>query len=126
MNWKKPVIYFCCPNCGERLITGVERQGICLICFECDYTAPIGVKDRYDKYQALYDDTPHLDNWLMPVREFYCPDCGSELVKRKGKNGEFLGCGNYPSCKYTSPLSDDERDEKQSRDFAWADGWCDR
>ena len=30
---------------------------------------------------------------------FKCPKCGSALVKRKGKNGEFWGCSNYPECK---------------------------
>ena len=30
-----------------------------------------------------------------------CPRCGSIMVKKKGKYGEFLGCSNYPRCKYT-------------------------
>ncbi len=30
-----------------------------------------------------------------------CPVCGAKLVERKGKYGEFLGCSNYPKCKYT-------------------------
>lgn len=29
-----------------------------------------------------------------------CPECGSELVIRKGKYGEFTACSNYPKCKY--------------------------
>ncbi len=29
-----------------------------------------------------------------------CPECGGELVRRKGKYGYFVGCGNYPQCKY--------------------------
>ncbi len=29
-----------------------------------------------------------------------CPECGSDLVKRKGKFGEFVACSNYPTCKY--------------------------
>ena len=29
-----------------------------------------------------------------------CPDCGSELVVRKGRYGEFVACSNYPECKY--------------------------
>ena len=29
-----------------------------------------------------------------------CPECGSPLVIRKGKFGEFTACGNYPECKY--------------------------
>lgn len=30
-----------------------------------------------------------------------CPRCGGELVKRKGKFGEFFGCSNYPGCRFT-------------------------
>ena len=30
-----------------------------------------------------------------------CPVCGAKLVERKGKYGEFIGCSNYPKCKYT-------------------------
>ena len=29
-----------------------------------------------------------------------CPECGSDLVVRKGKYGEFIACSNYPTCKY--------------------------
>jgi len=32
---------------------------------------------------------------------FKCPNCGSALIKRKGKNGEFWGCSKYPECKTT-------------------------
>lgn len=30
-----------------------------------------------------------------------CPRCGGQLVERKGKNGVFTGCSNYPKCRYT-------------------------
>ncbi len=29
-----------------------------------------------------------------------CPQCGEELVYRKSKFGEFVGCSAYPKCKY--------------------------
>ncbi len=29
-----------------------------------------------------------------------CPNCGSPLVIRKGRYGEFIACSNYPTCKY--------------------------
>ena len=38
---------------------------------------------------------------LWAVLENSCPECGGTLVKRKGKYGEFWGCGNYPRCRYT-------------------------
>lgn len=29
-----------------------------------------------------------------------CPRCGGNLVRRKGKYGNFTGCDNYPRCKF--------------------------
>lgn len=29
-----------------------------------------------------------------------CPECGGDLVIRKGRFGEFVACSNYPECKY--------------------------
>lgn len=37
-----------------------------------------------------------------------CPDCGKELYIRFSKNGDFLGCSNYPECKFTSNFKRDE------------------
>jgi DNA topoisomerase I len=36
-----------------------------------------------------------------------CPECGSKLSIRLGRNGRFIGCNNYPTCKYTRNLKDD-------------------
>jgi len=30
-----------------------------------------------------------------------CPKCGGKLVDRTGKYGDFIGCSNYPKCRYT-------------------------
>jgi DNA topoisomerase-1 len=29
-----------------------------------------------------------------------CPDCGHPLVYRLSKNGRFIGCSNFPACRY--------------------------
>ena len=33
-----------------------------------------------------------------------CPWCGSELVRRNGKYGPFMGCSSYPKCRFTQKL----------------------
>lgn len=33
-----------------------------------------------------------------------CPRCGKELVKRNGKNGQFIGCSGFPKCRYTKNI----------------------
>ena len=43
--------------------------------------------------------TPHREN-----DHNTCPKCGSKLVVRKGKYGEFIGCTNYPKCKFTREI----------------------
>ncbi|MBD7985959.1 NERD domain-containing protein [Sporosarcina sp. Sa2YVA2] len=34
-----------------------------------------------------------------------CPTCNGELVMKKGRYGEFYGCVNYPSCRYTKNMN---------------------
>jgi DNA topoisomerase-1 len=36
-----------------------------------------------------------------------CPECGSPLSIRLGKNGRFIGCTHYPECSYTRNLNED-------------------
>ena len=33
-----------------------------------------------------------------------CPRCGSPLVTRNGKRGEFIGCSAYPKCRFTKNI----------------------
>lgn len=33
-----------------------------------------------------------------------CPKCTGNLVEREGKYGKFLGCSNYPKCKYMQKM----------------------
>ncbi|MBN1230976.1 MAG: type I DNA topoisomerase [Anaerolineales bacterium] len=32
-----------------------------------------------------------------------CPDCGKDLILRWGRYGKFIGCSNFPECRYTEP-----------------------
>ncbi|HYE37426.1 type I DNA topoisomerase [Methylocaldum sp.] len=34
-----------------------------------------------------------------------CPECGGQLSIRLGRNGRFIGCTNYPECKYTRNMN---------------------
>lgn len=50
--------------------------------------------NQFNKVQkVMYVDEP------IPTGE-KCPKCGAPLVYKEGKNGQFIGCSNYPSCKY--------------------------
>lgn len=38
--------------------------------------------------------------------EEICPDCGSKLVIRTGRYGQFYSCSAFPKCRYTRPLEE--------------------
>ncbi len=42
-----------------------------------------------------------------------CPDCGNELSIRLGRRGKFIGCTNYPECKYTRPVEGDNQEKEK-------------
>jgi len=42
-----------------------------------------------------------LDEHSEKISSAICPKCGGNLVERKGKYGVFLGCSNYPKCRFT-------------------------
>jgi ssDNA-binding Zn-finger/Zn-ribbon topoisomerase 1 len=49
----------------------------------------------------------------LPVEKdgrFMCPDCGTELVVRQGRHGEFYGCKNFPECRYTCSIDREDRE----------------
>lgn len=48
-----------------------------------------------------------------------CPECGSPLVIRKGRYGEFTACSNYPECKF---IKKDPVEEKEIMDCPLCDG----
>jgi len=33
-----------------------------------------------------------------------CPECGGDLVIKSGRFGKFVGCTNYPTCRFTRPI----------------------
>ena len=55
----------------------------------------------YDKFEPLVEKAFKEMEKKAPVATGeICPECGGNLVIRKGKYGEFVACSNYPTCKY--------------------------
>lgn len=81
-----------------------------------DAVQPLQVKDVIEKIDEV------LSFHLFPAKEDgsdprLCPECGKgHLSVKLGKFGAFLGCSNYPDCKYTKPLTDVKEEELQSSD----------
>lgn len=43
----------------------------------------------------------NIKNNIIDKDNNKCPKCGGQLIERTGKYGYFIGCSNYPKCKYT-------------------------
>ncbi len=55
----------------------------------------------YDKFEPLVEKAFKEMEKKAPVATGeICPECGGDLVIRKGKYGKFVACNNYPTCKY--------------------------
>lgn len=80
------------------------------------YTDAVLSSDRMRSYRGRLlevisvsesDRRSHLDNIHYnkerrdsAVASGRCPKCGGQLVERYGRYGRFVGCSNYPECKY--------------------------
>ncbi|WP_456432444.1 type I DNA topoisomerase [Nitratifractor sp.] len=51
----------------------------------------------------------------VPIGE-QCPECGAELVRRKGRYGEFIACSAYPKCRYSRNLDGTESEKPEATD----------
>jgi DNA topoisomerase-1 len=69
----------------------------------------------WDPFQKLVHDkdesVQRKDITQEPMNE-KCPECGNPLSIRLGRNGRFIGCTNYPECKYTRNLNEDKQDSE--------------
>ena len=73
------------------------------------------VIDKIDEVLAYHLFPPREDG--SDPRE--CPECHKgHLSIKLGKFGAFLGCSNYPECKYTKPLMDIKDEEEQDTEKA--------
>ena len=59
------------------------------------------LKSFYDEFEPMVEDAfKNMEKKAAEEVGENCPECGSPLVKRCGKFGEFVACSNYPNCKY--------------------------
>jgi DNA topoisomerase-1 len=80
-----------CEKCGKPMAVKRGRFGFFLACTgypECRNTKKIVMKEGA---ATAVSDTPLQEK---------CPECGSHLVLKHGRYGQFTACSNYPQCKY--------------------------
>ncbi len=81
-----------CPKDGQPMVLKKGRFGPFLACSrypECKETRRL-VRSEGGKLQVEV---------LAPIDE-KCPECGNDLMWRRGRFGPFIACSNYPTCKY--------------------------
>ena len=81
-----------CENCGRPMAVKRGRFGQFLACTgypECKTTRKL-IATKQGLTAARPDQ----------VLDEKCPKCGSNLVLKHGRFGEFTACSNYPTCKY--------------------------
>jgi DNA topoisomerase-1 len=86
-----------CENCGRPMAMKRGRFGQFLACTgypECKTTRKI-IATKQGMTAAKPDQ----------VLDEQCPKCGSNLVLKQGRFGEFTACSNYPACKYVKQKS---------------------
>lgn len=59
-------------------------------------------------YDCLHQHVSSVGNSQPEVKEtrkkydpYECPECGGKLIRKAGRYGDFIGCSNYPECRYT-------------------------
>ncbi|MFH1894653.1 MAG: type I DNA topoisomerase [Patescibacteria group bacterium] len=67
------------------------------------------IKEFYGPFannlEKKYKDVSKKEFTEKPTKE-KCEDCGSPLLIRLGRYGEFYACSNFPKCKYTKSLKE--------------------
>jgi DNA topoisomerase-1 len=96
-----------CSKCEKNMKLNFGRYGMYLSCEECKETRKVpfiteGVTIKNNLYVKDFL-TSEIEIQNVEIGE-KCPECGSELVHKKGRYGDFIACSNYPACKYTKNI----------------------
>jgi DNA topoisomerase-1 len=68
---------------------------------EAKFDSKVILKEFYQDFEPLVQKAfSNMEKKEPDKTGEVCPECGSDMVKRKGKYGEFEACSNYPKCKY--------------------------
>lgn len=62
------------------------------------------VVDKEKKKEHIYKVKHEINQKKAMLNSGVCPKCNGRLIERHGKYGRFIGCSNYPQCKYTIRL----------------------
>ena len=91
-----------CEKCGAVMIEKTGRYGKFAACPNYPRCKNTKKLDQFEvKEEEAKDKAPEV------IADEKCPNCGSEMVLRKGPHGNFFACRNYPECKTAIPYRRD-------------------
>ena len=88
-----------CPKCGNQLTIRLGKRGRFIGCStypNCDYTRNLDNDETGETTPAAV--APEV------IEDRTCPLCDSPLHLKQGRYSKFIGCSNYPKCKFIEPL----------------------
>nr|WP_314373001.1 type I DNA topoisomerase [uncultured Campylobacter sp.] len=94
-----------CPNCGGELLRRQGRFGEFIAC--SNYP-----KCKYSRNVDANAEGACEEKAAPEVLDEKCPQCGKNLIKRKGRYGEFIACEGYPKCKYSRKIEGAAKEKK--------------
>lgn len=65
-----------------------------------------------DFYGPFHENLKHKEKEVekhVETLDEKCPESGHPLIIKFGRFGKFIACSNYPECKYTRPLPEEQR-----------------
>ena len=80
-----------CPICGKPLVERTYSKGKVFVA--CS---------GYPTCNYIEKNKAEEENAQEVVKK--CPECGGDLIKKRGKYGYFLGCTNYPKCNHMEKI----------------------
>jgi DNA topoisomerase-1 len=69
------------------------------------------IREFYEPFEAtLKQATDEMEKVVILLEGENCPDCTKPMSLKTSRWGsQFMGCTGYPECKYTRPLSKDQK-----------------
>ena len=103
-NYKPPVeeTDIECEKCGSKMVIKNGRFGKFAACPNypsCRNTKPL------NKDGTLATETKKAAETKAAPDNIKCDICGSSMVIRKGRYGQFYACSEYPKCNGTKPIT---------------------
>jgi DNA topoisomerase-1 len=86
-----------CPKCEKPLSIRLGKRGRFIGCTgypECAYTRNL----EQSREESLIEPV------VTVIEGRQCPKCQGDLVMKRGRYGQFIGCSQYPACKHMESL----------------------